>query len=139
MTPTQIQLVRSSFEQLAPQASQAAALFYGNLFEADPSLRKLFTGDMGTQGQRLMTMIGMAVRMLDQPGALLPALRSLGARHETYGVTTDHYDTVGAALLKTLGQGLGPAWTAEAAAAWTRAYGIIRATMLDGAQSKQPA
>lgn len=118
MTPSQVALVRSSFSQLAPIAPQAAALFYGNLFEADPSLRKLFKGDMAHQGERLMTMIGGAVRMLDQPAALLPVLRSLGARHGGYGVVPAHYDTVGAALLKTLEQGLEDAWTPEVAAAW---------------------
>jgi hemoglobin-like flavoprotein len=139
MTPSQIETVRSTFAQLAPVAPQAAALFYHHLFEADPKLRHLFTGDMLQQGDRLMTMIGTAVRMLDQPAALLPVLRSLGGRHATYGVTTSHYDTVGGALLKTLSQGLGSAWNADAEEAWTRVYGVIRGTMLEGAKATATA
>lgn len=139
MTPSQVALVRSSFSQLAPIAPQAAALFYANLFEADPSLRKLFKGDMAQQGERLMTMIGSAVRMLDRPDALLPVLRSLGGRHGGYGVMPAHYDTVGAALLKTLEQGLQDAWTPELAAAWSCVYGVIRDTMLEGATALEPA
>jgi hemoglobin-like flavoprotein len=137
MTPSHITLVRHSFGLVAPIAPQAAALFYDNLFDADPSLRALFRGgNMAHQGERLMTMIATAVRMLDQPQVLLPLLRSLGARHGGYGVTSDHYATVGAALLKTLEQGLQDAWTPAAAEAWTAAYGVISRTMQEGAQEQ---
>ena len=134
MTPSQVTLVRSSFSQLAPIAPQAAALFYGNLFEADPSLRQLFKGDMAQQGERLMTMIGSAVRMLDRPDALMPVLRSLGARHGGYGVVPAHYDTVGAALLWTLRMGLGKGFTPEMKEAWATVYGLLATTMRDAAR-----
>jgi len=42
MTPQQIAAVRASFDLVVPMADRAAALFYDNLFEADPSLRPLF-------------------------------------------------------------------------------------------------
>ena len=40
-----------------------------------------------------------------------------------------HYGTVGAALLATLQEGLGPAFTPEVAAAWTAAYTLLAETM----------
>jgi hemoglobin-like flavoprotein len=129
MTPQQIALVRNSFDAVAPIADQAAALFYDNLFEADPRLKALFRADLGHQGQRLMAMIGAAVGLLDAPQKLQPVLRSLGTRHGAYGVQAQHYDTVGAALLKTLGQGLGEAFTAEVRAAWTAMYALVAAEM----------
>lgn len=130
-----IAAVRRSFELIAPIAPQAAHIFYVHLFAADPSLRALFKGDMAQQGQRLMDMIGKAVKMLDRPAALLPVLRGLGARHAEYGVSSGHYATVGAALMKTLQQGLGPAWTSETEQAWASVYGVIRDTMLEGASA----
>jgi hemoglobin-like flavoprotein len=133
----QINLVRSTFAMVQPIASDAATLFYDNLFRADPTLRHLFKGDMTHQGQRLMGMIGSALHLLDRPAALLPVLRSLGARHAGYRVREEHYDTVGAALILTLEQGLGSAFTAEARAAWVDLYGIIARTMLEGA--REPA
>src|SRR5215467_11807552 len=111
MTPQQIAAVRASFDLVAPIADQAAALFYANLFAADPSLRLLFRGDMREQGTRLLQMIGAAVRMLDSPHRLLPTLHALGARHAGYGVRDAHYATVGAALVRTLEQGLGDSFT----------------------------
>ena len=137
MTPHQITLVRDSFGRVQPIATQAAALFYANLFDADPSLRPLFRGDMAQQGERLMSMIGAAVGLLERPAALMPVLRSLGARHAGYGVRVEHYATVGAALLKTLQQGLGEAFTADVHDAWAAMYGIVSRTMMEAA--REPA
>ena len=134
MDHSQITLVRSSFALVQPIAAEAAALFYTNLFEADPSLRSLFRNDMPHQGERLMAMIGSAVGLLERPEALLPVLRSLGARHVGYGIVESHYATVGQALLKTLGQGLGEAFTPQVRQAWTDCYGLIAQTMQAGAR-----
>lgn len=139
MTPNQVQLVQSSFALVAPIAPQAAVLFYANLFEADPSLRQLFKGDMAAQGERLMQMIGAAVGLLNQPERLMPVLRGLGARHQGYGVRSSHYDTVGGALLKTLGQGLGDAFTPAVQGAWAAMYTVVAQTMQEAAVEAQPA
>ena len=110
MTEQQIGLVQSSFEQVAPMAEIAAELFYSKLFDLDPSLRHLFRGDQKEQGRKLMSMLAVAVRGLAKLDAILPAVHALGRRHVKYGVTDEHYTTVGTALLWTLEQGLGPAF-----------------------------
>jgi len=129
-----IQLVRDSFDLVEPIAPQAAALFYANLFAIDPSVKPLFRGDMIQQGERLMSMIGLAVAKLDQPDTLMPALQGLGQRHAGYGVRDAHYDSVGVALLKTLRQGLGVAFTDEVEEAWMSVYGVIASTMKEAAK-----
>ena len=129
-----IQLVRDSFDLVEPIAPQAAALFYANLFAIDPSVKPLFRGDMIQQGERLMSMIGLAVAKLDQPDTLMPALQGLGQRHAGYGVRDAHYDSVGVALLKTLRQGLGVAFTDEVEEAWISVYGVIASTMKEAAK-----
>ena len=134
MTPQQISDVRTSFALVAPIADKAAALFYGNLFTADPTLRRLFKSDLGDQGERLMSMIGAAVALLDQPQRLLPTLHALGARHAGYGVRESHYATVGQALIKTLSQGLGDAFTPAVAEAWSAMYGMVAREMQRSAQ-----
>lgn len=133
MTIRQIALVRSSFELLAPIAPQAAELFYRNLFALDPRLKSLFRGDMQSQGAALMKMIGWAVSRLERAEELLPALRELGARHVRYGVQDRHYATVGAALVQTLSEGLGEAFTDEVSGAWIEMYDLVSATMMAGA------
>ena len=137
MNDHSIQLVRESFDLVEPIAPQAAALFYANLFAADPSVKPLFRGDMIVQGERLMKMIGVAVSKLGEPEVLMPALQALGQRHAGYGVRDAHYDSVGTALLTTLRQGLGVAYTEEVQAAWIEVYGVIASTMK--AAAKEPA
>ena len=139
MTPTHITHIRRSFTLIEPIAQQAAALFYDNLFTADPSLRRLFQGNMAQQGARLMNMIATAVDLLEEPDALIPALRKLGARHVNYGVKDEHYATVGAALLKTLRQGLGEAYTDEVHTAWVALYGVVSTTMMDASRTATEA
>jgi hemoglobin-like flavoprotein len=103
------------------------------LFELDPTLRPLFKGDMEEQGRKLMEMIELAVRGLDRQEALLPALAALGRRHAGYGVNESDYETVGAALLWTLEQGLGPSFTPDIREAWAALYRFVADTMRDGA------
>jgi len=129
MTPREKSVVRETFAQVAPIADEAAALFYGRLFELDPSLKALFKIDLREQGRKLMQMIGLAVSKLDALDELVPAVQALGRRHAGYGVKDVDYDTVGAALLWTLQQGLGPAFTPEVKSAWTTVYGLLASTM----------
>jgi hemoglobin-like flavoprotein len=126
-------LVQTSFAQVRPIADAAAALFYRRLFELDPELRPLFKGDMEEQGRKLMEMIGLAVKGLERPETLLPALAALGRRHAAYGVNERDYETVGAALIWTLEQGLGPSFTPDIREAWSALYRFVADTMREGA------
>jgi hemoglobin-like flavoprotein len=74
-------------------------------------------------------MITIAVKGLDRLGTILPALRELGRRHAGYRVTDAHYDTVGAALIWTLEQGLGDDFTSEVQGAWINVYTLLAGTM----------
>jgi hemoglobin-like flavoprotein len=135
MDSKQKDLVQSSFALVVPIAGQAADLFYDRLFQIDPGLRSLFKSDLSEQKKKLMQMLAAAVRGLDDLEALVPAVRDLGARHNGYGVKDEHYDTVATALLWTLEQGLGAAFTPETREAWVEVYGILAATMKSGARS----
>jgi hemoglobin-like flavoprotein len=129
MTPEQKNLVQESFALVAPIADQAGALFYSRLFQVDPTVRSLFRGDIQEQSQKLMQTLAVAVASLDNLEGLVPALHALGRRHVGYGVTQQHFDTVAAALLWTLEQGLGTHWTPEVQHAWVAAYTVLVTTM----------
>lgn len=138
MNEVQIQLVQESFALVKPIASMAADLFYGRLFELDPALRPLFKGDLQEQKTKLMATLAFAVAGLDRPETILPTVQALGRRHVGYGVRPDHYDTVGAALLWTLAQGLGDRFTPEVEEAWVAAYTLLATVMQEAAQFVQP-
>ena len=133
MTLDEISLIKSSWDKVMPIADTAAELFYGKLFELDPKLKPLFKGDMKEQGRKLMAMINTAVNALDKLEDIVPAVQDLGKRHVMYGVAAKDYDTVGTALIWTLEQGLGEAFTDDVKNAWQTVYGVLASTMIEAA------
>ena len=122
--------MKSSFEKVKPIAADAAALFYGRLFEIAPEVKPLFKGDIKEQGKKLMTTLAAVVNGLDNLPSILPAASALAKKHVSYGVKPGHYAPVGAALLWTLERGLGATWTPQLAAAWTGAYTTLSGFMI---------
>lgn len=133
LSPTDLIAIRTTFAVAARDPKATAARFYAELFRLDPSLRSLFHGDMNNQGEKLINMLTMIVSNLERLDHLLPTVRQLGQRHVGYGVKDAHYATVGAALIGALRQQTGPAWTTEAEAAWSAAYGLLAENMKDAA------
>jgi nitric oxide dioxygenase len=139
MTPRQIQLVRESYAAVEPIADTAATIFYRRLFDLDPDLRALFPSDLTAQRRNLMQTLTVVVRNLDRLEGILPAVEALGRRHAGYRVRRDDYETVGAGLLDTLGEGLGDAFTLEVRSAWTAAYGLLASVMIAASEGVEDA
>lgn len=133
MTSQQKQLVRESFRNVREVAGPVALLFYGRLFELDPSLRPLFHQDIRLQGRKLMDMLTTVVDSLDHLEDLGPTLRALGQRHVGYGVRLEHYDTLKSALIWALSQALQPDFYPDVRAAWTAVIDAINTVMKEGA------
>ena len=134
MNSTDIDLIRSSWSAVEPIADTAAGLFYGRLFELDPAIERLFRRtDMAAQRKVLMQTLTVVVKSLDKLDQIVPAVQALGRRHAGYGVREEHYATVGDALLWTLEQGLGEAFTPSTRDAWAGAYGILASVMIEAA------
>jgi nitric oxide dioxygenase len=134
MTPRQIDLIRASWSAVEPIADTAATLFYDQLFELDPAIRRLFRrNDMPAQRKILMQTLTVVVKSLDKLDTIVPAVQALGRRHAGYGVRSEHYESVGIALLWTLEQGLGDAFDDETREAWATAYGTLASVMIAAA------
>ncbi|TWT31084.1 Flavohemoprotein [Posidoniimonas corsicana] len=136
MTPEQINLVQTTWDKVAPNADQVAVLFYDRLFEIAPEVKPLFKSDMTEQGRKLMQMLAVAVNGLPRLESIVPAVQQMGVRHIEYDVKPEHYDSVGEALLWTLEQGLGDAFTPEVKRAWTDTYVTLATVMKDAAAAK---
>lgn len=140
MTPAQVAMIRESWTAVEPIQDVAATLFYDRLFELDPTLRRLFRRtDMAGQKKILMQTLTVVVKSLDRLDQIVPAVQALGRRHAGYGVRASHYDTVGAALLWTLGQGLGDAFVPALRDAWTDAYSTLATVMIEAAAVEELA
>jgi nitric oxide dioxygenase len=139
MNPSQVKLVQESFAKVAPISEKAAIIFYDRLFEVAPSVKAMFPTDMTEQRKKLMATLAVVVNGLSNLESILPAASALAVRHVGYGAKPEHYPVVGGALLWTLEKGLGAAWTPEAAAAWTAAYGTLSNFMISEAYGKKQA
>ncbi|MFZ2099599.1 MAG: globin family protein [Oricola sp.] len=136
MTPNEIDLVQASFAKVAPISAAAAELFYGRLFDIAPEVRPLFTTPLDEQGRKLMMTLAVVVNGLRNLGDILPTASALAVRHVGYGVKAEHYAPVGEALIWTLEQGLGDAFTEEVRQAWLSAYTALSGAMLAAAYPK---
>ena len=133
LTPHQVVLVQSTFFTVQPMAATAAELFYKRLFEIDPAVAALFKGDIKQQGHKFMQVLAMAVGGLSNMSTLVPIVQQLGVRHATYGVRTEHFDSVQQALLWTLALILQDEYTAEVRSAWATAYAMLAGVMKEAA------
>jgi hemoglobin-like flavoprotein len=138
MTPEQITLVQSSFDQLGPQLPTMATRFYQELFARDSALRPLFTVPLAQQEVRFAEKLTEIVQAMPRLEEQLSHTRALGARHVGYGVRTADYQTLGDALLAALAAVLGDNFDARTREAWTLAYNLVAETMLEGAAAARP-
>lgn len=129
-----VAVLEQSFARVRPKADQFAADFYERLFTAYPGVRPLFAGtDMQAQQRKLMDSLVLVVENLENGDVLASSLRRLGAKHAGWNVLPEHYNAVGAMLLATFEQHLGPQWTPEVRQAWVDAYGAITSLMIPAA------
>ncbi len=139
MTPEQIELVQLSFQKVLPIKDTASELFYGRLFEIDPSVESFFPKDITEQRKKLMAALATVVSGLALPDTILPTVRDLGVKHVKYGVNATHYGTVGEALIWTLEKGLGDEFTPQVRQAWIAAYTLLSNIMIEAAEQSQAA
>jgi hemoglobin-like flavoprotein len=129
-----LQALETSFDLIAPRGEELIDEFYARLFEAAPAVRPLFSGtDMPRQKAMLLSTLVLLRKSLRDLDAIVPTLRKLGARHVAYGAQPEHYAVVGSALIGAMAAIAGPAWLPQHESAWRQAYGVVAATMLEGA------
>ena len=108
MTNEQRALVRETWLRCQPTLRQAGASSTSGSSRSIPTICRLFAGtDMTAQQRKLVVMLTEIVAQLDRPESLVPNVSALGRQHLHYGVKEADYETVGAALLWTIEQGLG--------------------------------
>jgi len=130
-----VRLIKDSFAAVEPRADEVANFFYGMLFSLVPATRELFPANMQVQRSRLLRALVHVVQMVDRPEELVPFLRQLGRDHRKFGVMCVHYDAVGTALVGSLREFAGPAWTPAVDRAWRDAYLLIAKTMQEAAKN----
>jgi NAD(P)H-flavin reductase len=133
LTEPAVGAIRSTFAIVAEAGDAVPGYFYGQLFARQPHLRSLFPPAMNAQRDRLVKALVQIVESLSTPDEMATYVAQLGRDHRKYGVDAAMYEAVGAALLATLRRFAGPAFTPAAEQAWTDAYAVLSALMIQAA------
>jgi hemoglobin-like flavoprotein len=134
MTPEQVDLIRKSFDAMWPARRRLADLFYARLFELAPDARTLFPEDIARQQLKLMDMIAAIVGALDKREIFQSIISYSGRQHAQFGVKREHFVAFGEALLWSLEQQFGPAFTPELKHAWSELYDAVQIEMIRAAR-----
>jgi len=135
MNTEQVQLIRDSLIRVRPLADHIAESFYAHMFEIAPHLRKLFTGNMRTQGAMLMTSLELAVSSLDDMPSILPAVQALGERHLSYGVKKEYYPYAKESFLWALEKHLKDDFSPTLQNAWSEGFDTLIEVMSNAANN----
>ena len=126
-------LLRETFELLAPQAEDMALRFYDELFERFPAVVPMFSKTTKKkQAVMLVSALKLVVANLDDPDKLVPVLKGMGGKHKGYGAVPEHYTAVADTLLDVMKEFAGKAWTKKVHNAWSDALNLVAETMLGG-------
>lgn len=128
-TKEEIRLIQYSFKNLTAKSKHVGEKFYKHLFEINPEVSRLFTGDMKEQAGHLMRMVKTCVEGLNNPQIILPAIQDLGRRHYEYGVGENEYKVFGDTLIATIEEEMGSEFNAATKKAWQKLYHVLAEEM----------
>lgn len=138
LTPQQSMLIRSSLPVLKSEGETITSLLYASLLHNHPDLHNLFNSVNQANGRQPRALLSVILAFAAAPGhtaELIPKLERVCQRHCSLGITPDQYGLVKKYLLEAFARVLGPEWTPELAAAWSKAYDLL-ARMLVGRETQ---
>ena len=130
------ELIKQSYALAEPHLSTIIDEFYTNLFNDYPAEELFKNTNIEHQKTLLSSALNQIIKDIDNTTSLSIFLKNMGARHTKYGVEEEHYDWVGASLLKAFAEVLGDVWTDELNEQWALIYNFIAGSMIEGARDK---
>jgi hemoglobin-like flavoprotein len=126
-----VALLRDTLELTLARDDSFPARFYELLFERHPEVVPLFhRNSPGAQRKVFAQKLVAIVDHVDDPAWITREFGELVRTHREYGVTPEMYPWVGEALIETLREACGDAWSPEAEREWTAAYAQLTAAVL---------
>ena len=132
-----LEALETSFDLVAPRGDELMDVFYARLFAAAPG------GEAALRRHRPAAAEDDAARHA-RPAAQVAARTSTRSSRSSassaratsrYGAQPEHYPVVGEALIASMAEIAGDAWTPEYDRAWTQAFELVAGAMIEGAQS----
>jgi len=125
--------LQASLDLLRARGGEVVHRFYAKLFEQFPGVRAMFPADMVALERKFIDTLIAVVELIGEPDRVRPRLEELGKRHATYGAQPEHYPLVCDALIETIREASGEAWSAQLETEWSQALLLVSEIMLIGA------
>jgi hemoglobin-like flavoprotein len=123
---TDAELLRETLEITLAADDSFPKRFYDRLFARHPSVIPMFhRNSPGAQRKMFAQKLTMIVDHVEDAAWLARELKSVAESHAQYGVRPEMYAWIGEALIETLGDACGSAWSPECERAWRDAYAKI--------------
>ena len=147
MTPSQIRILRRSFEHIGPLSDCISRSFYDRLFEVAPETRGLFGQDETAQQrlfldifrhfsrQKLRSMLTLPVTSTKSHEISTPDLVEQWQSQIGPGVRPEHFTLARDAFAWSLDRHLAGTVDADVIEAWMRAFEIITGAMAEAMRS----
>ncbi len=132
MNEYHIEHVRSSFKVVAFRGEELAEQFFTRLFQMQPALRRMFSGDAWQRDRDVMTGLGTLVKNLHRVEVIAYVLEDAGCRCERAGVQPHQFGIARDAMLASLRELLGSKWNAQLEESWTEALNVAVSMMIRG-------
>lgn len=129
---TQRERIKASLPLIRERGLEIVEQFYKRLFEELPEAHSLFANGVNKQRIKFYIMLREIVMQVDNWPYIHESVKSLGRRHQTYGVQEHHYVAVGNVLIEVLSEALGESFTKDDREAWIALFREITSSMLDG-------
>ncbi|KAK1755246.1 putative flavohemo protein [Echria macrotheca] len=138
LTYQQSKLVRDTIPMLREHGERITSIFYRNMLRDHPELHNYFNSvnqKNGRQPRALTAVILNFAANINHISELIPKFERMCNKHCSLGIKPDHYEIVGEYLIRAFGEVLGPVWTPDVQAVWTKAYWML-AKMLIGREAQ---
>ncbi|MEM9060453.1 MAG: globin [Pseudomonadota bacterium] len=130
LTDAEKQKIRASYEVIRPDAERISELFYTDLFNRAPKLRKLFVSDIREQGMRFMAAIAFIVENLDNEAEMNRKLELLAEGHAPFRLLPMDYREMQEALIDAIAEAMKSGFTDDIQLAWRSAFDQICEEMI---------
>ena len=130
MTPSDLHLIRSTFDSVRVAPVPFRASFRRRAVALDPSLAALLPAEGREQADRLVETIAIVLDGLDAAGCAQAKEQAFALRHRWTGIQPRHYGTIGQALLEALADRLGQGFTEAARKAWADAFVLLAEALM---------
>ncbi len=124
-----IKRIQGSFQKLSGKQQETGDILYKHLFESNPDISKIFTGDMSEQARTFMRMIKTVVEGLNNVHIIMPAIQNMGSRHVDYGVKGEMFTHFKGSLMFALDKVLGSDFDSDTKASWSKLYDVMEELM----------